>query len=189
MVKSAESEVSFASWNFLPNFELGFKYRFREPNLIDSGTDFASAYVGITVPLYFFSKQIPERRAATEAFQAATSQQVSVQLDTREKVYSYYNQAFENQKLVELYKKELVPQARQALKSAEVGYQVNKVDFLTLLNNEKALFAHRTAYEVARVQYENAIAALEAYSGHLAVDWSKKKVVPKKDANSEGEKK
>ena len=38
------------------------------------------------------------------------------------------------QKLVELYKGGIIPQAEQSLESAIISYRVNKVDFLTLLD-------------------------------------------------------
>src|SRR6266511_2020583 len=43
-------------------------------------------------------------------------------------------------KLAELYKTGILPQAGQSLESATIGYRVNKVDFLTLLDSRVTLF-------------------------------------------------
>ncbi len=45
-----------------------------------------------------------------------------------------------NAKLVELFKTGIIPQASQSLESAMIGYQNDKVDFLTLINNQITLF-------------------------------------------------
>jgi outer membrane protein TolC len=41
---------------------------------------------------------------------------------------------------IELFKTGLIPQSRASLESALAGYGVNKVDFLTLVNNEITLY-------------------------------------------------
>ena len=49
---------------------------------------------------------------------------------------------------MELYKTGIIPQAEQSLESATIGYRVNKVDFLTLLDSRMTLFNYeREFYE------------------------------------------
>ncbi len=172
LTKMSENLQDHASWGYAPDFEFGVKYRFREPNRIDDGTNFASAFIGIKLPLYFLSRQIPEHRAATEALISQRAQETHIQKQVGEEIQNAFFNAFENQRLTELYEKNLLPEAEQALKSAEIGYQVDKVDFLTLLNNEKALFSHKIGYEISLFEYETAVAALESKTGKLVSLWS-----------------
>jgi len=64
-----------------------------------------------------------------------------------------------------LYKTAIIPQAEQALSSAMAGYRVDKVDFLTLLDNQVTLFDFEIAYHHHRTEYEKSLAKLEAEVG------------------------
>jgi len=172
-VKSAEASKSFAAWNYFPDFEFGFKYRIREANPVDSGTNFISGYVQLSIPLYFFSNQNKAHTAAAERLMAAEYSQMSFMRHLNHQIHHIYLQIKETHHLIRLYESSLLPQAEQALASAQGGYQVNKVDFLTLLSSEKALFDHRVDYEKTRAGYESNIAQLEAATGTLASTWSK----------------
>ena len=64
-----------------------------------------------------------------------------------------------------LYRTAIVPQAQQSLASAMVGYQVDKVDFLTLLNNQLALLNFEIDADRHVTEHEKKIAELEAVTG------------------------
>ena len=62
-------------------------------------------------------------------------------------------------------KLEILPQASQSLKSAIAGYQTDKVDFLTLLNNQINLFNFEKDYYRVLSDYFIGISRLEAATG------------------------
>ena len=68
-------------------------------------------------------------------------------------------------KLAELYKTGIIPQAEQSLESATIGYRVNKVDFLTLLDNRLTLFNYEREYYDSIADYQMKRAQLEALVG------------------------
>ena len=68
-------------------------------------------------------------------------------------------------KLVELYRDGILPQAEQSLESATIGYRVNKVDFLTLLDNRSTLFNYEHEYYDSLADYQVKKAQLEAMIG------------------------
>jgi outer membrane protein TolC len=68
-------------------------------------------------------------------------------------------------KLAELYKTGILPQARQSLESAVIGYRVNKVDFLTLLDSRVTLFQYEREYYDSIADYQVKRAQLEALVG------------------------
>ncbi len=70
-----------------------------------------------------------------------------------------------NYRLLELYKSGIIPQATQSLNAAIAGYQTNKVDFLTLLNNQLTLFNFELDYYRFLSDYRKGIADLEAATG------------------------
>ena len=67
--------------------------------------------------------------------------------------------------LLELYKTGIIPQATQSLESAMAGYQVNKIDFLTLLDNQITLFNYEIEYYKVLSEYEKKLATLETVVG------------------------
>ncbi len=69
------------------------------------------------------------------------------------------------QKTVSRYQDVILPQARQALESAEANYQVNKIDFLTLLDNQKTLFQYEVEVLEVVTMYHHRMADLETLVG------------------------
>ena len=65
----------------------------------------------------------------------------------------------------ELFRTAILPQSQQSLRSARSGYQVDKVDFLTLLNNQVTLLNHEIAYYGHVTEHERQVAQLEAATG------------------------
>jgi outer membrane protein TolC len=68
-------------------------------------------------------------------------------------------------KLVELYRTGIIPQAEQSLESAAIGYRVNKVDFLTLLDSRMTLFNYEREIYDSLADYQMKKAQLEALVG------------------------
>ncbi len=66
---------------------------------------------------------------------------------------------------MELYASGVIPQARLSLESATAGYQVGRVDFLTLVDNVVTLLDYELRHEEAMTDYQKALAELEALVG------------------------
>ena len=66
---------------------------------------------------------------------------------------------------IELFKTGLIPQSSLSFESAMSGYRVNKVDFLTLVNNQINLFNYKIEYYRAIADHENSLAGLEETVG------------------------
>ncbi len=58
-----------------------------------------------------------------------------------------------------------VPQAEQAAKASEIGYETGKVDFLSLIDSLRALQAIHLEHVRASADFENAYADLERAVG------------------------
>jgi outer membrane protein TolC len=67
--------------------------------------------------------------------------------------------------LIDLYKTGIIPQANQSLDSAIAGYRVNKVDFLTLLDNRLTVYNYEIFYHQTLADYEKNLAELEEVTG------------------------
>ena len=151
---------------YRPDFAVSVAYRQRKfDNDPVKGSDFLSAGVTFNLPIYTGRKQDQQvvearhRRLAAEAqFQAARHHLFHriqlLQVDLR----AHREQA-------ELIEAVIIPQAKQSLAADMVGYQVDKVDFLTLLDSQVNLLNVELAYERHLVEHEKTLAALEAEVG------------------------
>ena len=66
---------------------------------------------------------------------------------------------------IELFKTGLIPQSTLSFESAMSGYRVNKIDFLTLINNQIGLYNYKIEYYRAIADHENSLARLEETVG------------------------
>lgn len=66
---------------------------------------------------------------------------------------------------INLYKTGVIPQAEQSLKAARVGYEADRVDFLTLIDSQRILLNSRLLYYRALTDFEQNLANLERAVG------------------------
>ncbi|MGB2804837.1 MAG: TolC family protein [Candidatus Zixiibacteriota bacterium] len=166
-VEASRSAYRLSRREYLPDFTFSVSYRLREEVEMDPvrGVNFFSASAGINVPLYFWSKQrkkVQEKELNLEsARQKYEGKENNLKFNVSRLFYSLSKYTQE----VELYRSAILPQARQSLESARSGYQVDKVDFLTLLNNQLTLYKYEIAYHQALSSYFMTIARLEEMVG------------------------
>jgi outer membrane protein TolC len=67
--------------------------------------------------------------------------------------------------LLSLYSKGIVPQSSLALESSMAGYQVGRVDFLSVLANFTTVLNYETDYYRQLADYLTAIARMESLTG------------------------
>ena len=85
----------------------------------------------------------------------------------REAVRSRYAELRRATSEVALIRDGLVPQARQSLESSRSAYQVDKVDFLSLIDSQVILLDAELRLVRAQADRRSAIAALEADAGRV----------------------
>ncbi|MFQ5449932.1 MAG: TolC family protein [Nitrospinaceae bacterium] len=154
-----------AEKEYYPDFNVGFKYGQRENGLVQDRPDFVSAYVAINIPIWYKTKQ--RRKVAEESFKIMKIQEAYN--DARNQIFLGIKELFEEEireeQTIELIGKAIIPQARQSLESAVAGYGVDKVDFLTLLDNQITLFNWEIKYQRELASYEKTLANLESVVG------------------------
>jgi outer membrane protein, heavy metal efflux system len=69
------------------------------------------------------------------------------------------------ERLITILRDAIIPQSTLALQSAQAGYTVGKVDFLTLLNSLLTLQESQLELHGEMVAHEKAVAKLEAVTG------------------------
>ncbi|MEK6683925.1 MAG: TolC family protein [Nitrospirota bacterium] len=159
-VAAKERMLQMARRDRLPDFELSLGY-------FDRGR-FESLYeamVSMNLPLYYRSRQGARIREAEADLAGAREGLNQDRQKVRLQVSDLYREITTSDRLRTLIEQGLLPQARLSFESAKAGYEVGKVDFLTLLNNLTSLFEDEIGAEEMRFRYQRALAEMEELTG------------------------
>ncbi|MGQ0428395.1 MAG: TolC family protein [Gammaproteobacteria bacterium] len=158
--------VDLARREYYPDFEVMLGYGQRESML--DGTrrdDMVSLTVAVNLPVWRASKRDPGvaeaiamRNQAADMYRAQLNE-VSAQL--RRQVAA----AEQSLRSARLYESGILPQARLAVESSLAAYRVNRVDFLTLLDNQMTVLNYEIGLASAIASCNKALAEIEYLTG------------------------
>jgi outer membrane protein, heavy metal efflux system len=169
---AARSAQELARKEYFPEFGVSVNYGWREGRNADGSqrADFATAMLSFSVPLFAAAKQdhlVAQRRAESSARERALE-------DARNRVRADISVASADYRRtrdeLSLLDAGILPQTRQAVASMLAGYQVNKVDFLTLVRTQITLYNYETQRWRAFSQAHQALATLTAAVGQERFD-------------------
>jgi len=166
LVERYQAQRHLGKLDYLPDFNVFASYRQRESVKGDpvDGTDFAT--LGVTINLPIWQKKRAEKVAEAESGIRMAMQRYD---DFRTKVdftiHDNFAQMEKNRDLVSLYSTGIIPQADQTYQASLTAYQVDKVDFLTLLDSLLTLYRYKIDYFRALSDYQQNLAALAAAAG------------------------
>ncbi|HDL19323.1 MAG TPA: TolC family protein [Bacteroidetes bacterium] len=171
MVRQSDLKVKLAKKDILPNFTVGLAYTQRDVLSTGmGGTDYLSGTISLNIPIYFSRKQ-------NKKVEETQYSQISIKdgyTNVKNQIYSgiekVLSDVYRDGRLVDLFETGIIPQASQSLHSALSGYQTDKVDFLTLLNNEITLFNYELDYYRVLSSYNKGIAQLETLTSTNLID-------------------
>jgi outer membrane protein TolC len=171
-VKAAEANRELAQKSFYPDFTLAANYGLRSGQNPDGSQrdDFFSIMLSVDIPLYWRRKQTPlSRQRSTELVAWNHTLRDTRNLVEAEIQAAWY--AFQQaQEQSVLFGTGIIPQSRQTVESMRAGYQVNKVDFLNLVQSQISLYNFEQQYWRALTQARQALAELAAASGREYID-------------------
>lgn len=160
-IHRSERSVSLAKRQYYPDFDLT-ALGLRNDRINDNGYQ---VIVGITIPLFYASKQRQGVREALAGLEGAREDFSATRQDVLFQVKDGFVQAQRAERLITILRDAIIPQATLALQAAQVGYGVGKVDFLTLLNSLLTLQDSQLELHGEMVNHERALARLEAVTG------------------------
>ncbi len=161
-IDQSKEKISLAEKQYWPDFSVFAAYSQRD--VLQSGiggADFLSAGVTLNIPLYFWRKQRKRVEETTLLKQSVEERYQNVKLQTFSALDNAISEHLKLDERVDLYESGIIPQATQALQSAMIGYQTDKVDFLTLVNNQMTLFNLELEYARILSDYNKNVAELE----------------------------
>ncbi len=159
-VEAAQAGYRAARRALYPDFTvtLGYGQRPQFENL-------ATLMVGISIPLWAGSRQLPLRRemAIMQAMQEA--RELDLYNETYARIAELTAEADRARSLSQLYTTAVLPQARAAVESALSSYRVGEVDYMTLVQNEMTVNRYEIESVRLTAEYQRAIAQIEALIG------------------------
>jgi len=165
-VEEAERLVRVARLEGYPDFDFGLGYRLRQRVADDpvDGDDFISAGVTIRLPVNRskWNAKLAERGALLRRQEAAYR---GARASLLEALRSAHAELARADSEAALLRTGLVPQARQSLDSSRSGYEVGRIDFLSLLDSQVRSLNAELRLVRAEADRRQAYAAVETAAG------------------------
>jgi len=142
-IAAQEVRVGLARKAHLPDFDVSVRYGQRSDR-----TDMGTFMVTVPLPVRRGERQgqrVTEAEAELAAMRAEHDAMVN---DLRAQVAEAHAEVEKERARLALFTRSIIPQGRAALESSVAAYQVDRADFLTLLENQTTLYD----YELARVR-------------------------------------
>jgi outer membrane protein TolC len=163
-VEKARVSRKLGEKEFYPDFTVSLEYMQREPTMGEAGFDMYGAGVTFNLPVQ------RERRHAMIAEAESETRMAQEELnmlrnEIRFGIADALARLERYERLVELYRTAIIPQAEGALESATSAYRVGRADFMNVLDSELKLLDFRREYHQMVADHQMARAELEALVG------------------------
>jgi cobalt-zinc-cadmium efflux system outer membrane protein len=156
----------------IPDFNAGAFYGQRQ-FIMPDGTkalDMVGIQFGMTLPIWTKRKQNPLIEVSNIEIKKSKYQLEAMQNEISLMIHHAVIEADKDDRLNKLYDKQLLPQASENLNAGITGYQENKIDFMTLIDNFILLYHYRVESAKIEADYMKAIAELEMLTGQNRIN-------------------
>ncbi len=161
MVDARAVSINRSLKDFRPDFGVNLEWD-------HTGGNFPEHYmatVEVKIPIYYARKQ---RYALEESYSKLREAKQNYQAAQQQSIYQVKDQYLSiqsSERILNLYKTTLIPQAQLTVDSSASAYEVGSIDFLTLLTNLTNLISLDRQYYDELARHEEAIARLEPIVG------------------------
>lgn len=161
-VERSAAALAVVNRDYKPDFSVGGGYM-----LLPRDTDAWTVSVGIRWPSAPWARgRLDAKKAEAAAdVEAARARQRTIENRIRHAVQAAYIRVKSAEQRASLLRTTIIPQSRQTLEVARVGYQSDRVDFLALLEDQRSLLNAQLEYARALNELEQALADLERAMG------------------------
>jgi outer membrane protein TolC len=160
MIERSELSASLARKEYYPDYTLagGYFTQGSMPAMWQFRVDFK-------LPGYFWRKQRSMVNEQTFMASEARRNFESTDVTLRAKINEDYTLAAAARKLMDLYSKAVVPQAKLALESSLASYETGSLDFTALFMNFQTVVEYELMYHEEMMRFHLALARLEEMTG------------------------
>ena len=166
IVERNERTLELAAKERYPDFDVRFSYGQRDR--MPDGTvrsDMVNLTVAINLPVWRQTKIEPRIAEAQAIRDQSLAMHEAQRNETAMKLRQQIATAQQSARAVRLYRSEIVPQSRLTVEAAIAAYQVNRLEFSPLLDNQMAIFNFEIAHAAAVASYNKALAEIDFLTG------------------------
>ncbi len=166
LIARNEKSADLARKAYYPDFDVRVSYGQRDNTLGSMRRDdMVSMTVAVNLPVWRSNKIEPRIMESQAMLDQAISLYQAQRNDIAAKLRQQIAMAEQSLKSVKLYQTAILPQAKLTVESALAAYQVNRVDFLTVLDNQMTVFDYETNLITAIANYNKALAEIDFLIG------------------------
>ncbi len=179
LVERADARAELARYENLPDFNVGVSYSaIGHPDVPvrpdNSGRDGLGFQVGMTIPLWFDKNRGRVARAEAGIRKARAAEEVAI-TKIRTRVHDLFFRLNNSQRLVVLYRDDLLPQAMNAMEIAETWYREGEASFSDFVETEAVYYNFQLSLARASADYGKVLATLEQLVGQTITKVSREK--------------
>jgi cobalt-zinc-cadmium efflux system outer membrane protein len=167
MVDARAVGINRSLKDFRPDFGVNLQWQHTGSNF----PDYYMATVEVKIPIYYARKQ---RYALEESYSRLNEAKQNYRAAQQQEVFQVKDQYLaiqSSERILNLYKTTLLPQAQLTVDSATSAYEVGNTDFLTLVTNVTSLISLERQYYDELARHEEAIVRLEPLVGKELVSF------------------
>lgn len=166
LVTKNERAVELAVKDRYPDFDVRFSYGQRD-NMPDGTrrSDMVNFTVAMNLPVWRQTKIEPRIAEAQAVRDQAMAMYEAQRNETAMKLRQQIVSVEQNARAVQLYRTEILPQSRLTVEAAIAAYQVNRVEFAPLLDNQMAILNFELGRVAAIASYNKALAEIDLLIG------------------------
>jgi outer membrane protein, heavy metal efflux system len=169
-IDTAKIDVALARKSYFPDFDVKLAYGQREEDRMGNDlADFASASVMMRIPLWKHKKQDNRLIAAKKRLEAKEAAHRDLSTGLPFKIESLAEEIMGTRENYRLFNEGILVQAGQWARASESAYQVNKIEFNTMITAQVRLFRLRLMRDKYLHQIHKQEAQLKELIGEIAV--------------------
>ena len=154
-VKLAKTTVKLKAQSYKPQFGVGVAYAHRDGRNMNGSVraDFVSAGVAIELPMFPRNRQDKTVKASLKMYESKRYNYKKDYLKLKQLLETSLVQWRSTGDELHVYRRRLIPEAKDYAESTLIAYQNNKTDFPTLAESYIELFNHQLKQEAARFMH------------------------------------
>ncbi len=164
-IKKARARLGVAKYESLPEFRLGASYARGNPDMVpEEFRDSVGVQFGLTIPLWL-NKNMGRREEARAEERKALAMKTAQINETHAMIRNAYFRVKNSERLIRLYRDQLLPQASRAMEIAETWFRQKQGSFTDFIETESVYYNFQLSLARARADYGRYLAQLERLSG------------------------
>ena len=167
IIRQAEQQLRSSTFrkrlawsSFLPSFNVAY---FRQA--LGDDKNYYGVSFGVSLPLWFMFDQRGQIQEATAEYRWMESELIAVRNLLSLNVKNAYLNFKNEERQLQLYKNDLLPQAEEIYRAASLSYEVGEITYLEYLQAKQTLISVRNNYISALLNYNTALISLEQSVG------------------------